>query len=463
MTASNHPAASLRKLDVGAFMTIEKLASGGSLQARKLVDGSVQFYWRFSHEGRTHREPIGAFDPGAPPKKLEPSRLGYSTAAARERCRQLATQHQQRKHSGGLREARVEERAAFEERKVAQAERATRTLARLFETYVGHLRSQGRRSHADAANIFRNHVAEAWPKIADKPAAEVKAEDVLDILRRLVERGHGRTANKLRAYLRAANQCAIDVRAVATLPVAFRAFQIEVNPVASTKRDPAFDTADKRPMSAEELRTYWAFIKRIDGPRGAFLRLHLLTGGQRVQQLIRLRWLDTTADAITIYDGKGRPGRPARAHVVPLLAKAATALREFPRAGAFVVSTSGGRLPIEPSTASNWAHETVAEAIPGFQLKRVRSGVETLLASQGVSREIRGHLQSHGLTGVQYRHYDGHDYLPEKRRALELLFEAIEPPKCAGRVRSGSAAEQAKRRRALGKLGRDLDKEMRAS
>ena len=149
MAAPQSKSTSLRSLDVGAFLTIEKLASGGSLQARKLTDGSVQFYWRFSHEGRTHREPIGTFDPGAPPKKLEPSRLGYSTAAARERCRLLATQHQLRQHSGGLREARVEERTAFQARKEAQAERATRTLAGLFETYTGHLRSQGRRSHAD--------------------------------------------------------------------------------------------------------------------------------------------------------------------------------------------------------------------------------------------------------------------------------------------------------------------------
>jgi hypothetical protein len=69
-------------------------------------------------------------------------------------------------------------------------------------------------------------------------------------------------------------------------------------------------------------------------------------------------------------------------------------------------------------------------------------------------------LQSHGLTGVQYRHYDGHDYLPEKRRALELLFEAIEPPKRGSRVRSGAAVEQAKRRRALTKPGRELEDEM---
>jgi hypothetical protein len=44
------------------------------------------------------------------------------------------------------------------------------------------------------------------------------------------------------------------------------------------------------------------------------------------------------------------------------------------------------------------------------------------LAAQGVSREVRGHLQSHGLTGVQARHYDGHDYMREKGRALEILL-----------------------------------------
>lgn len=112
---------------------------------------------------------------------------------------------------------------------------------------------------------------------------------------------------------------------------------------------------------------------------------------------------------------------------MPLLAKAAAALREFPRAGEFVISTSRGRLPIEPSTASNWAHETVAEAMPGFQLKRVRSGVETLLAANGINREVRGHLPSHGISEVQYRHYDGHDYMPQQRQALEVLMSAIEP------------------------------------
>jgi hypothetical protein len=47
------------------------------------------------------------------------------------------------------------------------------------------------------------------------------------------------------------------------------------------------------------------------------------------------------------------------------------------------------------------------------------------LAREGISREVRGHLQSHGLTGVQARHYDGHDYIPEKRQALVLLLALL--------------------------------------
>lgn len=40
-----------------------------------------------------------------------------------------------------------------------------------------------------------------------------------------------------------------------------------------------------------------------------------------------------------------------------------------------------------------------------------------MLAEAGVSLHIRGLLQSHGIGGVQERHYDSHDYLPEKRQS----------------------------------------------
>ena len=61
-----------------------------------------------------------------------------------------------------------------------------------------------------------------------------------------------------------------------------------------------------------------------------------------------------------------------------------------------------------------------------FQAKRIRSGVETTLASLRVSQDIRGQLLSHGVTGVQAASYDAHNYLDVKREALQTLFRFLE-------------------------------------
>jgi hypothetical protein len=36
----------------------------------------------------------------------------------------------------------------------------------------------------------------------------------------------------------------------------------------------------------------------------------------------------------------------------------------------------------------------------------------------GVSKDMKAQLLSHGMSGVQDKHYDRHDYMEEKRRAL---------------------------------------------
>lgn len=421
-----NPTQALRSLQPGRWLTLSsRLDRGGSLQARKLTNGSVQLYWRYSHDGRTSREPLGPLDASAPPKKLQPTARGYGLAAAIEQCRALAQIHTERASTGGLREAKAEARRAHVQAKQIEVDRSQRTLRKLLDAYADHLAAQGRRSHTDARSIFRAHVLDAWPQIADAPAADLTPDQVLDMLRRLIEAGKGRTANKLRAYLRAAYQCALDVRSSATIPVAFKEYDIVFNPAAQTRRSPQFDRADKRPLSADELRQYWRLIKERPGREAAMLRLHLLTGGQRIQQLARLRWDEATDGDITLHDAKGRPGQGPRAHRIPLIAGAQTALRSLERKGEYALSTNSGRTPVSAETLTKWAADIARAEIPDFQLKRVRSGVETLLAANGISREIRGHLQSHGVSGIQARHYDGHDYLREKRDALTLLMRQL--------------------------------------
>jgi integrase len=419
--------AAINSLDGNAFVTLHsRLDRGGALQARKLANGVVQFYWRYTLGGRTSREPIGLYDPSAPPKKLEPTTRGYGVAAALEKCRELAAVHATRADTGGLREVKAERRKAFSAKQAADAEKALRTLRKMLETYARHLHAQGRSSHVDARQIFQRHVFEAWPQVADAPAVDLTPDQVLDMLRRLIEAGKGRTANKLRSYLRAAYQCALDVRTTASIPMAFKAFGIAFNPAAQTRRSPQYDRADKRPFSIEELRVYWRLLRDRPGIEAATLRLHLLAGAQRIEQFVRLRCADVAHDAITIFDAKGRPGQGPRPHQIPLTREAQSCVRQFPCEGVFAISTTSGKKPISVRTMAAWAHAIVGRSIEGFQLKRLRSGVETLLAANGISREVRGQLQSHGLTGVQARHYDGHDYIREKREALDLLLKVLE-------------------------------------
>ena len=94
-------------------------------------------------------------------------------------------------------------------------------------------------THRD--QIFKRHITEAWPTIAEAPAVDLTPDQVLDMLRRLIEAGKGRTANKLRSYLRAAYQCALDVRTTASIPVVFKSFEVVFNPAAQTRRSPQFD------------------------------------------------------------------------------------------------------------------------------------------------------------------------------------------------------------------------------
>lgn len=415
----------LPRIDPGKFVTIAKVAPIGSLQARRGSGGGIQFFWRYSLGPASERVPIGLYDSAAPPKSLAPTAQGYSVAAAVRAAEELAAEHHAHRDQGGrpalVAEQLAQAAAAEEARRQAEAS----SLQHLLQAYCDHLQAIGRRSHTDARSIFQLHVLQAWPQVAALPANEVTGEHVADMMRRLIEAGKGRTANKLRSYCRAAYQTAKAARSKPSIPVSFKRFGVTSNPVAETEPDEAQNRPDRRPLNLVEMRRYWAAIRDLPGFKGALLRLHLLTGGQRIEQLVNLRSSDVYADRIVLHDGKGRPGPQARPHTVPLTPPARAALLGCNPGVPFALSTDGGLTHVAATTLSEWARQVVGDRIDGFQCKRVRSGVETLLASAGVSAEIRGRLQSHGISGVQSRHYDGHDYLAEKRKALELLAALV--------------------------------------
>jgi len=132
-------------------------------------------------------------------------------------------------------------------------------------------------------------VIEPWPKVAALPANQVTGEQVADMMRRVIELGKARTSNKLRSYVRAAYQTAKAARSKASIPVRFKGYNVTHNPGADTEPDESANRADKRPLTAEELRSYWQAIKTLPGQRGAVLRWHLDALAKRQQPRLRAR------------------------------------------------------------------------------------------------------------------------------------------------------------------------------
>jgi integrase len=209
-----------------------------------------------------------------------------------------------------------------------------------------------------------------------------------------------------------------------------------------------FNRTRKRHLNALELGE---FLKRLDGlPPGAkkdVLTLCLDLGGQRPTQLLRARETDVDLPActITLYDPKGARTQP-RVHMLPLtettfeivkrrLDALKLAREEAKRKGeADNMLVAGSMWLFSTDDRTGMREETISELVKNisadmvkaeearepFQLRDLRRTAETMLAKLGMGPNIRGEVQSHGLGGVQKRHYDQHDYLEEKRAALQL-------------------------------------------
>lgn len=424
----------INELPNGIFSTLCKVKPVGALQVRKQASGAAAFYWRYSIGTSSERVLIGLYDSTAAPKSLTATKTGFSVAAATRAAETLAVEHHQHRAAGGRPAIIAARRRAAQAAAEASRQAATRTLKGLLLAYCDHLEAIGRRSHRDARGIFQLHIFEAWPMVAAMSAKDVSGERFADMMRALLDAGKGRTANKLRSYCRAAYQTAKAAKSKPSIPILFKDFAITTNPVAETEPDESQNRSDKRPLSLTSLRRYWHAIEPMPGFRGALLRLHLLTGGQRIEQLVNLLTANVDTDSILLYDGKGRPGHPARPHTVPLVKEAKNVLAECRPAGKFALSTDSGKSHVAATTLSDWAAEAARGVVEDFQAKRIRSGVETLLASAGVSQDIRGRLQSHGIGGVQARSYDGHDYFVEKLQALETLYRMLDEREIANGV-----------------------------
>lgn len=429
----------LESLKPGNWLTEPGNRNEGALRAGST--NAARFYFRYRNStGRYDDLPIGSFD--------AKGQSGLTLDAARVESSRLRDRYRNgdrdlRQTLDAERRQREEEHASRIRAQDAERVRQAATLGALLDAYVSQLLRNRKSSASNVSAAIKRHVAGPWPQLWAMHADDVSMDALLAVVAKVVDDGKLTEARKLRAYLLAAYQAAIRARQDARGLAALRNLRITKNPARDLVAVDGGSNARDRALSIGELRAYWRRIENMDGPSGALLRFHLLTGAQRVEQLARLTTADYDADSKTvrIRDSKGRRKAP-RTHDVPLVPDAIRAMNLMApdRAGPHLFTASAGTTGASYAAFRLRLQEVVEAMVLSGELEcgpftpgDLRRTVETRLAAEGVSADARAQLQSHGLGGVQARHYDRHDYLLEKRAALETLYRLItgDPTKSA--------------------------------
>jgi integrase len=293
-----------------------------------------------------------------------------------------------------------EERQREEERKAATR---PQTVGAMIDRFVeGYCRTNLRRWQP-VARVFEMHVK---PALGGKPLYEFRRADVVEMLDDLQNRkGLRAQVNRVRAWLRRACEWSVERE------------YLDANPVAATKKRKV-EARRTRVLSEDELRATWHAANRLSEPRGSFIKALILTG-QRRDEVRCMVWSEIDLSR-ALWTLPAARNKSKREHEVPL-SPAMVELLGTPRPGP--VFTIDGRVPYSAYHQAKIALDRES-GVTGWRLHDLRRTVSTGMAALHVSQDTIERVLNHAIDPLAQT-YNRHEYLNEKRRALELWAERV--------------------------------------
>lgn len=258
--------------------------------------------------------------------------------------------------------------------------------------------------------ILKREVLPYW---ADRDARTIKPREIIELLDRIVARGSPIAANRVASVLSQLFRFGVHRALVESSPV-----QLLYRPGGTERRR-------TRVLSERELAI---FVEKREWacryPRLAHVLTILLLTGQRRGELALARWSEIDFEAKT-WRIPDENTKTDRGHTVPLSDWAVAEFRELSAMAGrspYVLPSISGNEPLEPKlltrSVARFVHRFKRVGIAAFTIHELRRTCRTGLAKLGVSGHIAKRVLNHRpeeMEGV----YDLHEYLEEKRSALE--------------------------------------------
>ncbi len=395
----------------------------GSLTVRRRAGrNTVEFYLRMRAGGKDRIHKIGDYAPGAGGIGLaEARRVGLEVA------KKYAIEGETFKDQRAADALAAEEAKRIEEA-VAEAAKADArgdgSFGALLIAYVVDLRSRGKVSADDTEKMLRRHVEAKHPKLWGKPARKVTREDLHVVLADMLGAGIGRRVNLMRSVISSAFQYGLTLADDSQHHQLAKVFQITANPAITIKRRGDLEKKGQRVLTTAEVGQYLnALDTHASGVMQTFLIAQIGLAGQRIEQLLRVKWTDYRDGVLTLVDAKGRGA--SRLHLVPVPKWIDDQLKHLRALNSAYIFSTGDK-PLHPDSVTH-AVQRICKAMryEPFKAADIRRTCETQLAALKVSKDVRGELLSHARNSLIAGRYDQHQYIDEKREALKKWGMAL--------------------------------------
>lgn len=273
------------------------------------------------------------------------------------------------------------------------------------------------RSHDEIKRLFERYVR---PRIGRQPLHELRRSDVADMLDKIEKQNGPVMADRCLAWVRKAFNWWSGRDDRFNSPI--------IKGMARTKPK---QRARERVLTDDEIKAVWAATTSTEPAAfGAIVRTLLLTA-QRREEVSQMRWdeLDLEGATWTIPAERYKTGKPNK---VPLSPQALEIIQAQPRfedethkrPRPYVFTTTLGKRPFSGHSKAKKALDTLSK-MSGWTLHDLRRTARSLMSRAGVPSDHAERVLGHVIAGVAGT-YDRHDYLPEKRAALDKLAQEIE-------------------------------------
>jgi integrase len=291
-------------------------------------------------------------------------------------------------------------------RQVEKAQKALNaaTFRDLATTWIEHTLND-----SYGARVRRRLEMYVYPHLGSLPPEEIRPLHIDRVLRTTAENAP-HTANKILHYLKR------------VLSYARKRHIVSMNPAADFDKSDAGgkESSRSRMLSLEEIRAFLSACKaRRTLGRGNDLAFRLLLLlGVRKGELIAAAWdeFDLDAGLWRLPGARTKTGEPI---TIPLPTLAVDWFRELRVLAAGSPWIFPGRQTGHISWMTlNSALSRMAHGLPHFTIHDLRRTMRSQLAALGVAPHVAERCLNHKLKGVAGI-YDRHDYLEERRHALE--------------------------------------------